>query len=365
MASLILQKGSYYAQFYDSGKVPKRKQVPLRTKREKIAEKLFHRLEDDHALGRFDPWAAPRASPTYTIVGEAASAFIETRSHLRPETVSKYRMVLTLFAEHVGLDMPLDSIGSEHVQRFLFARQRKPVTRKTYSTTLSPFFNWLIEGGLLTTNPVKAVRLERVPNKHPRFLTRSNVDALVEAVATEVRDNTRVPAGSCLWLVPIIRANVYLGLRASEVCNLRWGDVDLDRHTLTVANREGFETKSGRDRTLPLAEPPLRVLEGLDGARLDRDPEGFVFKVSPDARQLRRLYLSKRFKHFAQLAKLPDEVNFHTTRHTCASWLAMKGCPVEAIRLYLGHSSITVTQRYMHLSPDGLASQITAAFAAS
>ena len=362
MASLILQKGSYYAQFYDSGKVPKRKQVPLRTKREKIAEKLFHRLEDDHALGRFDPWADPRTPPTYTTVGEAASAFIETRSHLRPETVSKYHMVLTLFAEHVGRDMPPSGIGSEHVQRFLFARQRKPVTRKTYSTTLSPFFNWLIEGGVLACNPVKGVRLERVPNKYPRFLTRSNVDALVDAISAEVRDNRRVPVGSCLWLVPIIRANVYLGLRASEVCNLQWGDVDLNRHTLTVSNREGFETKSGRDRTLPLSASPLRILEDLESARRDRNPRGLVFKVSPESGQLQRLYLSKRFKHFARLAKLPDEVNFHTTRHTCASWLAMNGCPVEAIRLYLGHSSVTVTQRYMHLSPAGLASQITAAF---
>ena len=59
---------------------------------------------------------------------------------------------------------------------------------------------------------------------------------------------------------------------------------------------------------------------------------------------------------------LPETVNFHTTRHTCASWLAQNGCGVEAIRLYLGHSSVRVTERYMHLSPDGFASQIKAAF---
>ncbi len=78
--------------------------------------------------------------------------------------------------------------------------------------------------------------------------------------------------------------------------------------------------------------------------------------------KLHKEYLSRRFKHFARLTGLPEFINFHSTRHTCASWLAQQGCSIEAIRRYMGHSSITVTQKYMHLSPDGFAEQIERAF---
>ena len=57
-----------------------------------------------------------------------------------------------------------------------------------------------------------------------------------------------------------------------------------------------------------------------------------------------------------------EHVHFHTTRHTVASWLAEREASIEAIRLYLGHSSISVTQRSMHLAPDAFASQITRCF---
>lgn len=152
-----------------------------------------------------------------------------------------------------------------------------------------------------------------------------------------------------------MRANVYLGLRAGELVNVRWEHVDLDRRTLLVANTDTFTTKAARERTLPLAMPVMDVLSGLE-----RRAE-WVF---PNASgwQLHRKYLSRAFKRYVVAAGLPEYINFHTTRHTCASWLAERGASVEAIRSYLGHSSVAVTERYMHLSPSSLAAQVAAAF---
>ena len=73
-------------------------------------------------------------------------------------------------------------------------------------------------------------------------------------------------------------------------------------------------------------------------------------------------YLSRRFKHYARKTGLPEHVSFHTTRHTALSWLAMKGASTEAVRLYAGHSSVSVTEKYMHLSPSAYHDQVTQAF---
>lgn len=67
---------------------------------------------------------------------------------------------------------------------------------------------------------------------------------------------------------------------------------------------------------------------------------------------------------FARRVGLSEAMNFHATRHTAASWLAQEGTSVEAIRRYMGPSTIAVTRRYMHLSPDGFAAQVECVFAA-
>jgi integrase len=217
------------------------------------------------------------------------------------------------------------------------------------------YFRWLEARDIIGGDPTAELRLKRAPDKHPRFLEPSDVVAICRAII-ENEQRSKVAPGTSSWLLPIVRANVYLGLRAGEVVNLRWADVDLDAKRLTVANTADFTTKAGKERTIPIASPALEVLRTIE-----RRAE-WVFP-NHGGTQLHRLYLSRRFKHFARRAKLPEAINFHATRHTAASWLAQQGASVEAIRRFMGHSSISVTQRYMHLSPDGFAGQIERAFA--
>ncbi len=352
MATLLKRGDWYHLAFYDLTRQPARKQVPLRTKSEHEAVRLQVRLEDAYATGSFDPWAATphtrRASNDR--LEAAAEAFIATRSNLSPYTIKKYRSVLGLLVEFLGGEADVHRITTEDVHRFLDNTPKRAITKRTYVTTLSPFFTWLNEGVGVENNPIQALRLERVPNKFPRFLSTADLERIVEAIRRE-EQLTHVEAGTSLWLLPIVQANVYLGLRAGELVNLRWEHVDLERRVLHVANTETFRTKSQRDRSLPLCQAVMQVLSSLDA----RTP--YVFP-SHTGGKLGRQYLSRRFKHFARLAGLSEEINFHATRHTAASWLAQAGCNIEALRLYMGHSSVTVTQKYMHLSQQTFAKEI-------
>ncbi len=269
-------------------------------------------------------------------------------------TKERYRSIVERFCEHAGPGRWPESITTDDVQGFIASSRTKPITRFNYRRALSTFFKWLVERGDMSANPATAVRLERVPSKHPQYLRPEEVDALCSVVQSQ-QDLPHVEAGTGLWLIPIIRANVYLGLRAGELVNLKWSDIDLDAQKLWVRNSESFTTKSGKQRTLPLCQPVVRVLEDLER------PSEFVFP-NHSGGQLHRQYLSRRFKHFVRAAGLNETIHFHTTRHTAASWLSQQGASIEAIRLYMGHSSVTVTQRYMHLAPDALADQIVKAF---
>ena len=356
MASLFKRGDWYYASFFDKNRTPKRKQVALRTKHKREAERLLHELEDRHKARKFDPWldAGEQSTSDLGTLKAAVDAFIWSRSNLSRYTITKYQSVLGLFVQCVGGSVPVDRITPEQVQRFLNSTNKQPITKKTYTSTLSPFFNWLVEQEAIQENPTKRLRLERVPSKFPRFLSPADVDAICSAIR-RTQDEKHAGADTGAWLIPIIQANVYLGLRAGELVNLRWEHVDLERRLLRVANTETFRTKSGKERVLPLCDAVVNILAAYDRGGT------YVFP-NYSGGQLHRQYLSRAFKHYARKAGL-HHVNFHSTRHTAASWLAQQRCGVEAIRLYMGHSSVTVTQRYMHLSPQSFHDQINQAFA--
>ncbi len=150
------------------------------------------------------------------------------------------------------------------------------------------------------------------------------------------------------------------GLRLGELAALRWSAVDFETGFLTVRSGEGFRTKSGHERAVPLAGDAQEVLLRLSSERED-DLDGPVVTYG-DGRPIVAKYASKRFKRYVRLAKLPEQIRFHSLRHTCASWLVMRGVPLLIVQQILGHSSIQVTERYAHLAPDVMKAAMHQAF---
>jgi integrase len=127
------------------------------------------------------------------------------------------------------------------------------------------------------------------------------------------------------------------GLRRGEVCALRWDWIDGEYLRLPCGPL--FRTKSGRDERVFLTAAARTELTKLSRAT-DR-----VFAAPNPER------VSARFRHWRRAAGLPRG-SFHSLRHTCAAWMAMSGASAYVIKEHLRHSSITVTERYMHLAPS-------------
>lgn len=367
MSSLFKREnGVYYVSFFDPDRTPPRKVISTRVRLKRDAQVFQAKLDAGVSLGTFDPFTMrprdffkgvvpERDRPDLSLLGPASYAFLASRSNLRPTTQERYFYIVSRFTEFVGREVLTRSVTSVDVQAWLDQTKTKPVTVNNYRRALSTFFRWLEAQEVRSGDPTQAVRLPKVTQRHARYLSPSDVERICDEIERGATASKHAAKGTGLWLAPIVRANVYLGLRASEVVNLQWEDIDLVRGRLTVRCTDEFTTKAGKDRTIPLPAPARDVIAGLSQS------SRYVFP-SHSGKRLGRVYMSTRFKHFARAAGLPEYVNFHTTRHTCASWLAERGASIEAIRLFLGHSSVTVTQRYMHLAPDALASQIDRAF---
>ena len=216
------------------------------------------------------------------------------------------------------------------------------------------FFRWAVSEGLADENPVGGVPRPRREEKTKAFLCPEDVDRILTAVDAwrKMRDGEPGPTPDDRWLKRLVLVAVGTGLRRGELLNLRWADVNLDAGRLVVRNRDGFTSKNGRERLVPVVGRALESLREMYGARdpLDAAP---VF-VDGDGKPLKPDRVSRRFKFYVRKAKLPeaDRLSFHSCRHTCGSWLSIQGVPLRTISEILGHSSTSVTEVYSHLQPD-------------
>lgn len=81
--------------------------------------------------------------------------------------------------------------------------------------------------------------------------------------------------------------------------------------------------------------------------------DGPVFMVG-DGLPVKRQRMTRRFKDMSNVTGLDERTRFHSLRHTTGAWLATKGVPMRIIQAILGHSSVTVTERYSQLAPEAL-----------
>lgn len=186
-------------------------------------------------------------------------------------------------------------------------------------------------------NPVQQLRLDGGEYR-VRWISRGEAALLISAA----EDYARRP-----HLPNFVRLALNTGCRKTEMLGLEWNRVDFER---AVFRLEPEHTKGGKRRLIPLNEMALSALRDQREWVRSRSPGSpWVFPSPWVAGRTRTL--QKGFASACDRAGI-DNFRIHDLRHTFASWLVMDGVSLYVVKDLLGHSSITVTERYAHLSPD-------------
>ena len=233
--------------------------------------------------------------------------------------------------DHLGEDLDIREINAEKirglVQHFVsLGNSGGTINRKM--STLSVMLNYAEDQGLLDTTP-------RVPR-------RREADHRVRFMSPE--EETQVLAycdhHGQFALADFIAMAIDTGFRKTELLNLKIADC-VDNYAVLHAGT----TKSGKARSVPLTKRVRAIVE-------KRRALGYT-KLFPD---LSDPMLRKRWDALRDFMGKTDDIQFvvHMLRHTCASRLAQAGKNATFIQSWMGHSSIMVTQRYMHLAPRAL-----------
>jgi integrase len=188
---------------------------------------------------------------------------------------------------------------------------------------------------LTPTTAKRTVMPRRLPNHELRpreHLTEREVEKLMEAA----KKNRRGQRDAAIILICFRH-----GLRASELCELQWSDVEFETATLHLRR-----AKNGAAATHPLLGDELRALRVL--RREARSP--FLF-VSERGAPFTVSGLQKLVGRAGVAAKIPFKVHPHMLRHATGYVLANKGTDTRTLQSYLGHRSIQSTVRYTELAP--------------
>ena len=198
-------------------------------------------------------------------------------------------------------------------------------------------YRFLARRELVAANPARQLASPRLPRRLPSVLPKDESKDLLDAPSEDTLAGRRDRA-----LLELLYAS---GVRVAECCGLDLEDLDRRHGTVRVMG------KGSKERVVPVGEIALEALD----AYLDRRGDG----NGPLFRNARGTRLSTRSVHSivrqrARAAGLARRVTPHTLRHTFATHLLGEGANLRFIQELLGHSRLSTTQRYTHLSPEHL-----------
>jgi integrase len=150
-------------------------------------------------------------------------------------------------------------------------------------------------------------------------------------------------------IMPIILVALNTGMRRGEIFQLTWDNVSFKNNIITVT---ADTAKSSRKRYINMNKETQRVLEDWNrySSRV-----GLVFPNPATGKSL--VEIKSMWVNILKDAGI-DNFRFHDLRHTFASNLVMKGAPLYMVQKLLGHSTLEMTMRYAHLSPDSTAQAV-------
>ncbi|MFN8015556.1 MAG: tyrosine-type recombinase/integrase [Acidimicrobiia bacterium] len=271
--------------------------------------------------------------------------FITTISTRSQNTVDAYSKDVDQFVDY----MTRSQVSSpKHIDKKVLRRYIAWLSTNRYSqstiarkaSSVRNYMNFLAKQGLIDISLSHSLVSPKIPKKLPR------IPASQEIIGVLERSKVNNPLD--LAVLELLYGS---GLRVSELCSIEMADINLYKHSVEVVG------KGSKTRVVPLSAPSILAVEKYMNIRKD-----LVNSSTPS----RRLFIKKSGKALTSrdvrriLDKYPLEdgskMHPHQLRHAYATHLLIGGADVRSVQELLGHSSVTTTQQYTHITQDHLKS---------
>ena len=233
----------------------------------------------------------------------------------------------------------------------MYDKEYKSSTLARKLSSLKSFFIFLEEEKIISANPVKYLKFPKLERKIPKTLNQEIIDAMLEnSNNLSLRDST---------IIELIYAT---GIRASELINIKITDIDFNESTIRILG------KGSKERIIPIHDLALELVSKYwkneifkhnklvqnKNIRFNRD----LLFLNLQGKKLTRQGLWYIVKNISKKLGLDiNKVSPHILRHSFATHLLYNGVPLRHLQELLGHSNISTTQIYTHLSDQYIESE--------
>jgi len=264
--------------------------------------------------------------------------YIEIERGLADNTVEAYRRDLTDFLEYCDCD--LKDTQRNQINRFILElRERKysPTSVMRKIASLRGFFKWLCVNEYCSVDPTLTLEQPKIPQRLPKVVTVQEIESILSQDLSKLN---RV----------IVELLYGCGLRVSELVNLKINDYDLNSKYLQCYG------KGSKERIVPLGK---MAIEAIKNYLPERD-----YILQKNRFDTKRLLINSNGRNVTrqdvynfiheQGKKINKTISPHTLRHSFATHLLENGADLRVVQELLGHSDVSTTQLYTHISKKRL-----------
>lgn len=273
----------------------------------------------------------------YELISEFIS-YIEIEKGLSENTSLAYRRDITSFADFC--DTEIANITKLHVNSFILYLRDENLTQSSISrkiSALKSFFKWACANQYIKNNPISFIEQAKLPKHLPKVLS---INDIINISKLDLLTTEKV----------IIELLYSCGLRVSELCNLKINNINLKaQHIICIG-------KGSKERLIPFGDYAKKILisylEYRENIKINPDTDTKKLLITADGRNLNRQDIYRLIHSIGKT--IHKEISPHTLRHTFATHLLDNGADLRIVQELLGHSDVSTTQLYTHISKKRL-----------
>ena len=275
---------------------------------------------------------------------EAFLSYLLYEKRVSPHTVKAYRTDLEQFAQYLHDEFgenDIRKIDSADVRAWMMKLMESGVTARSINrktSALRAFFRYHLRVGDVEANPMEAITAPKIAKRLPQFVAQEEMnhlfnDDLFEDSFEGWRDRL------------IIELFYVTGMRVSELCNIKTGDINLYDCSVKVMG------KRSKERIIPFSQRVkdiiVKYLELFDDKYAHNSKNSFIF-VASNGNKIYPKAVYRIVRKYLDMVTTIDKRSPHVLRHTFATQMLNHGADINAIKEILGHSSLAATQVYTH-----------------
>lgn len=269
-------------------------------------------------------------------------SYLEVEANYSKNTINSYENDLNKFEEYYK-NKDLLKITSKDIEKYIQTlSDLAPTTVSHNISSLKTFYSYFLKQVRISNNPTDGIKSPKLGIHLPTYLTINEVNKLLDIEVTDAFSSRNKA---------ILELMYATGLRISEVISLEFKNIDYDECIIRVMG------KGSKERIVPVNDYAIKYLkEYIDNYRpelVKNEINNYIF-LNNHGRMLTRQGIFKMIKNYAALKNIKKTIGPHTLRHTFATHLLENGADLRVIQELLGHSDISTTQIYTHLTKEAL-----------